>query len=83
MAASASKTPAQETAGSTHAYFTIGSTKEQVPAIQGTPTAVHNYDALGIKDWDYGYNCQVEFSEPDGRVKSYDNSCGRLHVRIK
>ncbi len=83
MAASAPKTPAQETAGSTHAYFTIGSTKEQVLAIQGTPSAVHNYDALGIEDWDYGYNCQVEFSEPDGRVKSYDNSCGRLHVRLK
>ncbi len=81
-AAPAPKAPAEETAGSTHAYFTIGS-KEQVLAIQGTPSAVPNYDALGIEDWDYGYNCQVEFSEPDGRVKSYDNSCGRLHVRVK
>jgi serine/threonine protein kinase len=83
MAASPPKAPAQETAGSTHAYFTIGSTKEQVLAIQGTPSAVHNYDVLGFEDWDYGYNCQVEFSEPGGRVKSYDNSCGRLHVRLK
>ncbi len=63
-------------------YFTIGSTKQQVLAIQGTPSAVQNYGALGIEDWDYGY-CQVEFSEPGGRVKSYDNSCGRLRVRLK
>src|SRR6266851_388201 len=63
-------------------YFTIGSTKAEVLALQGTPTEVQNYDALGEEEWYYGY-CRVEFSEPDGRVKSYDNSCGRLRIRMR
>jgi serine/threonine protein kinase len=84
IASGPSEEPGGHTVGSSRPYFTIGSTKEQVLALQGTPRAVQNYDALGVEDWEYGpYGCQVEFSEPDGRVKSYDNSCGRLHVRLK
>jgi len=35
-------------------YFTIGSTKAEVLAIQGSPTAIERWDALGTEDWDYG-----------------------------
>jgi tetratricopeptide (TPR) repeat protein len=87
VASEPSEQPEGHSAQSSPHYFTIGSTKERVLAIQGTPSAVHSYvnpDAVGIEDWEYGpYGCEVEFSEPDGRVKSYDNSCGRLNIRIK
>jgi tetratricopeptide (TPR) repeat protein len=67
-------------------YFTIGSTKAEVLAIQGSPTAIKRWDAFGIEDWEYGPfygQCQVEFSKEDAKVRTYNNSCGRLHVRIK
>jgi serine/threonine protein kinase len=61
-------------------YFTIGSTKDDVLALEGTPLAVHDY--IYFEVWEYAaFGCSVQFK--DGRVDSYDNSCGRLHVRIK
>jgi hypothetical protein len=65
---------------STPHYFTIGSTKEEVLALQGTPLAVHNY--IYFEVWEYGtFGCSVQFK--NGHVDSFDNSCGLLHVRLK
>jgi len=85
MAASTPKVPAQQTVGSSQAHFTIGSTKDEVLTVQGTPTSVHNYEDTGTygQEWDYGDNCNVRFPGTEDKVKSYDNSCGRLHVRLK
>jgi len=76
--------PEGHAAESSPQYFTIGSTKDQVLAIQGAPRTFYRYEEFGIEDWEYGdYRCEVRFSLPDGRVTWYDNSCGRLHVRLK
>ncbi len=77
--ARASEQPENQMTEPSH-YFTIGSTKQQVLALQGTPLAVHDF--IYFEEWDYGaFGCSVQFR--NGRVDSYDNSCGRLHVRIK
>ncbi|GEM_PF-435361 len=61
-------------------YFTIGSSKERVLALQGTPSRV--LDLVFTEEWDYGpFGCSVQFR--DNRVDSYDNSCGLLHVQMK
>jgi serine/threonine protein kinase len=62
-------------------YFTIGSTKDEVLAVQGNPTAVNNYTFFEV--WEYGsYSCDVTF-DSNGRVKSYTNDCGELRVRVR
>jgi serine/threonine protein kinase len=75
------KTPSRltrETGRSRARYFTIGSTKAEVLAIQGTPTEI-NFGGLW---WSYGYSCHVYF-DTAGRVTEYSNNCGELHVRLK
>lgn len=54
-------------------YFTLGSTKDDVLRVQGTPTGVRG------AVWHYGFS-SVRFSED--RVVSYDNSFGNLKVRL-
>ncbi len=61
-------------------YFTIGSSREQVLAIQGTPTSVQTGYPRGSERWSYD-GCSVGFDE-SGRVKDYSNMCGQLHVRL-
>jgi serine/threonine protein kinase len=72
--------PPQQTEESGSGYFIIGSTKEQVLAVQGTPSEIHNYSFISLEVWGYGF-CSVEFK--DGQVDSYDSHCGRLHVRVR
>ena len=55
------------------AYFTVGSTKDEVLAIQGTP------DSFSDDSFTYGFST-VYFS--DGRVTSWRNSLKELKVRM-
>jgi hypothetical protein len=57
----------------TPGYFTIGSTEDEVLAVQGTPTGV----AYGT--WNYGI-ASVTFE--NGRVKSYHNFSNILKVNV-
>ncbi|MGO8803559.1 hypothetical protein [Candidatus Binatus sp.] len=61
-------------------HFTIGSTKAQVLAIQGTPTSVQSGFPRGSERWFYD-GCSVAFDE-SGRVNQYSNMCGQLHVEM-
>ncbi|HTT77359.1 MAG TPA: protein kinase [Candidatus Binataceae bacterium] len=61
-------------------YFTLGSTKDEVLAVQGTPTSIINGGIVG-DTWDYGFS-SVGFST-DGKVKGYSNISGNLHVQVR
>jgi hypothetical protein len=61
-------------------YFTIGSSRAQVLAIQGTPTSVQTGYPRGTERWSYD-GCSVGFDE-SGRVKDYSNMCGQLHIKL-
>jgi hypothetical protein len=61
----------------TTGFFTIGSTEEEVRAIQGVPPRIDNYGQLR---WWYGLST-VTF-DSSGRVSRYDNASGNLHVRL-
>lgn len=57
-------------------YFTVGSSKDEVLATQGTPTKP------GLRQWEYGYS-RVEF-DSDGRVTSwYSSAVNPLKVRYE
>ena len=63
----------------TAGYFTRGSSQDDVLHVQGTPTGINTYTALGRETWWYGYS-SVEFSLPDRRVTEWSNT-GNLKVR--
>lgn len=67
------------TTESTLTFFTIGSIKDQVLAVQGQPTSISKIDAIGIETWYYGLN-SVTFK--NGRVHEYSNSGGDLQIRM-
>ncbi|NLI82481.1 MAG: J domain-containing protein [Deltaproteobacteria bacterium] len=54
-------------------FFTVGSTRDEVLAVQGTPTRVDG------NKWTFGFS-EVRFKE--GRVEDYDNYFGNLKVRL-
>lgn len=58
-------------------YFTIGSTYDEVVAIQGTPESISGSRSSGMIWYGSSY---VEFSA--GRVSTYDNSGGKLKIRL-
>ncbi|MEJ5365219.1 MAG: J domain-containing protein [Desulfosoma sp.] len=60
--------------GSGADFFTLGSSKDEVLRVQGTPTSVRG------SVWHYGFG-SVRFSED--RVVSFDNSFGNLKVRLE
>ena len=64
----------------TPGYFTRGSSQDDVLHVQGTPTEIHTYDALGKETWYYDWS-RVTFSLPDRRVTEWDNE-GNLKVRL-
>jgi serine/threonine protein kinase len=66
--------PTQKTAQLPPTSFTIGSSKQTVLAVQGTPTSI-----MGNM-WFYGY-CYVTFDANDS-VSGYLNNCGNLHVKL-
>lgn len=59
-------------------YYTIGSTKGTVIRIQGTPTSITG--PSGYEEWSYGLS-DIIFVY--GKVKSFNNFEGNLHIRIK
>ncbi|SMC22429.1 DnaJ domain-containing protein [Desulfacinum hydrothermale DSM 13146] len=63
----------QQTTDGTRPFFTLGSTKDEVLRVQGTPTSVRG------DRWTYGFS-EVRFE--DGRVVSYDNYFGNLKIRL-
>ncbi len=66
--------PSTATEGGKHAsFFTRGSTPDEVLAVQGTPTAVHD------KRWSYGFDF-VLFR--DGKVSGVIDSDGALHFNV-
>lgn len=63
--------------GEVHNYFTLGSTRDEVILVQGTPSRV-------TKDvWYYGMD-RIFFGDENGNkvVKGYDNVSGALKVKI-
>jgi len=62
-----------------HGYFTIGSTRAEVLALQGTPSSILNFGVAG-DTWMYGVS-SVEF-DPRGKVNGYSNLGGNLHVSM-
>ena len=61
--------------------FTIGSTREEVRIVQGTPDNISRYSALGCEVWRYGYS-SVEISSRDGCVIEWTNT-GNLRVALR
>ena len=62
-------------------FFSRGSHEDDVLRIQGTPTEIHRYAALGYEDWYYGLN-EVTISTATRRVTQWSNSSGTLKVRL-
>ncbi len=56
------------------AYFTLGSSKDEVQRIMGTPSSIY----ASADWWSYGSD-RVEF-DSRGRVDSYSNLGGRLKL---
>jgi hypothetical protein len=54
-------------------YFTIGSTEDEVLAVQGTPTGI------AFNTWSYGLS-SVTFE--NGMVKSFHNFSNNLKIRV-
>jgi hypothetical protein len=60
-------------------YFTIGSHKDDVLRLQGTPDDISRYSALGHETWAYG-NSRVNISIMSAQVIDYSNN-GTLQVK--
>jgi outer membrane protein assembly factor BamE (lipoprotein component of BamABCDE complex) len=63
-----------------YAQFTLGSTKDEVIAIQGTPTTVRPAQGYADEVWRYDYS-DVTFDK-NGRVKGWDNFDKNLKVSM-
>ncbi len=61
----------------TKKYFNIGSTMDEVRAIQGTPTKVSRYGA-NDEEWYYGLS-HINFKNK--KVYDYSNSSNNLHIK--
>lgn len=64
----------QKAATDPNSYFTIGSTKDEVKKIMGTPTSIDSY----FDTWYYG-SSSIEFK--NNKVKSYSNFSDNLKVK--
>ena len=63
------------------AFFTRGSHEDEVLRIQGTPTDINRYPALGHETWRYGRDT-VTISTGSRRVTEWSNPTGNLNVRL-
>lgn len=61
-------------------YWTIGSTRDDVLRIQGTPTQVAQYETLGKEVFYYGSSSNIVFKK--GRVVEYNNYHNNLKVFV-
>jgi hypothetical protein len=66
--------PRAETFLKSPGYFTIGSTQDEVLAVQGTPTGIRG------NTWHYDYS-SVQFL--NGTVKGYSDISKNLKVRLQ
>ena len=62
------------------AFFTRGSHEDEVLRIQGTPTGIDRYPALGHETWKYGRGT-VTIATGSRRVTEWSNPAGNLKVR--
>ncbi|MEI9943783.1 MAG: J domain-containing protein [Chitinophagaceae bacterium] len=60
-------------------YFTIGSTKNEVLQVQGDPTGINKYEAMGEEVWSYGFST-VTFKR--GLVSEYSNTSKNLKAKM-
>ena len=62
-------------------HFTLGSHIDDVLRVQGTPSAITRYDALGTMTWRYG-SSKVEIATPSKTVRQWTNR-GSLRVEMR
>ena len=65
----------------TATYFTRGSHQDDVLRLQGTPTDIQRYEALGRETWSYGLS-RVTISARTRTVLDWSNHDGQLKVRL-
>ena len=63
------------------AFFTRGSHEDEVLRIQGTPTGIDRYPALGHETWKYGRGT-VTISTGSRRVTEWSNPAGNIEVQL-
>ncbi len=63
-------------------YFTLGSTKDEVSQIHGSPDNVNIYRNIGIELWNYEEDDHVEFDLATGLVQAWANITGNLRIRM-
>jgi outer membrane protein assembly factor BamE (lipoprotein component of BamABCDE complex) len=62
-------------------YYTVGSHKDDVIRLQGTPSSVSKYISLGEEVWDYG-NSTVTILTGSQMVKEWSNRQGNLNAKM-
>ena len=67
--------------GTSEPFFTRGSHQDDVLRLQGTPTSIDRFEALGHEWWHYG-NSKVTVSTRTRRVLDWSNHRGQLKVRL-
>lgn len=60
-------------------YFTVGSTKDEVLQIQGTPTSVSKYSGMNQEVWSYNFS-RITFK--NGRVSEYSDLSNNLKIQL-
>ena len=63
-------------------YFTLGSTKDEISQIHGSPDNVNIYRNIGIELWNYEEDDHVEFDLATGLVQAWANITGNLRIRM-
>jgi hypothetical protein len=63
-------------------FWTYGSSKSVVEEIDGPPTSVNKYGALGYEEWRYNLFDTVKFGMPSGKVCEWNNLSGQLSVAL-
>ena len=63
------------------ASFTRGSHEDDVLRLQGTPTSINRYPALGHETWRYGRST-VDISTQSRQVLQWSNRAGNLNVQL-
>jgi hypothetical protein len=61
-------------------FITIGSTRNDVARIQGTPKTIEDLSIINEENWDYGYYNRINFK--NGLVSGWNNSNGKLKVSM-
>ena len=64
----------------TGSHFTLGSHKDDVLRVQGTPDSISRYDTLGKMTWQYGAS-SIKFSTRANEVLEWTNH-GNLRVHL-